>query len=236
MRLLGDGESLPDLFSRGGVQGHQRSTGRTALVLVAQSDLLATGHRHEDPAVIVFESAYDLGPRMRIDTHLPQQLAGSGVHRVGSGALVAEKCCVSLWLARELGDKNSRSSRRLGLVGPILASGACVQRIDLAVGAGHKYAAADYRRLSPGKGSVGEGEGPLQLQPWYLICAEAGSVSRLKAGIVESRRPSIPTSAFRSEWRLSVRACRRWSRLGAAFLAERFTGQILGDGAALCRA
>src|SRR5262245_18069572 len=195
MRLLGDGESLPNLFSRGRVQSHQGAAGRTALVLIAQSDLLASGHRHEDPAVIVFESAHDLGPRMRIDAHLPQQLAGSGVNRVGIGALVSEKCCVSLWLARELGDKNSRASRRLGFVRPILASAACVERIDLAVGARYKNTPAHHRRLSPGKGSVGESEGPFQLQAWYLICAQAGSVSRLKAGIVERRRPAIPTRA-----------------------------------------
>src|SRR5262249_45587931 len=99
MRLLGDRESLPDLFSRGCVQGHQRPAGRTALVFIAQSDLLATGHRHEDPAVVIFERAHDLGARMRIDAHLPQQLAGSGVHGVSISALVSEKCRVSLWLA-----------------------------------------------------------------------------------------------------------------------------------------
>src|SRR5262249_54730090 len=174
MRLLGDGESLPDLFSRGCVQGHQGAAGRTTLVLVAQSDLLATGHRHKDPAVVVFERAHDLCARMGIDADLPQQLAGSGIDGIGSGALVAEKCSISFGLAWELGDKNSGSSRRLSFVGPILASGACVKRIDLSVGAGHKNAPAYHRRLSPGKGSVGKGEGPFQLQPWYLICAEAG--------------------------------------------------------------
>src|SRR5262249_53748234 len=150
------------LFSSGCVQGYQGAAGRTALVLVAQSDLLASGHGHEDAAVVVFESAYDLGARMRIDAYLPQQLAGSGVHRVRISTLVSEECSVSLWLARELGDKNSRSSGRLGLVRPILASGACVERVDLAVGAGHKNPSAYDRRLPPGKGSVGEGEGPFQ--------------------------------------------------------------------------
>src|SRR5215831_4217911 len=136
MRFLSNGERLPNLLSCGRIQRYQGAARRATLILVAQSDFLASGHRHEDPAVVVFQRAHDLGARMRIDAHLPQKLAGSGIHGVGSGALVSEECCVSLWLTRELGDENSRSRWRLGFEGPVLASCIRVQGIDLPIGAG----------------------------------------------------------------------------------------------------
>ena len=194
VRLFGNRVGLPDLLARRGVQGHQGTAACAAFVRRAhRRTFFASSHGHEDTVAVDDGSTDDLGARMSVHMHLPEQCAGGGIHGIRIGALIAEEG----GLARHA---NGRADRRFGFERPVLTAGLRVERIDLAIGAGNEDAPTGNSRLAVRGERIGERERPFQLQLRDLRGGQPGGLPGLKAGVGKVGTPTIPGGTAEREF------------------------------------
>src|SRR5579864_2540271 len=118
--------------------------------------------------------------------------------------------------------RDGRAHGALRLEGPPDAPGIDVERLHLAAGAAYKQIAIEHRGLREGHDVAIEAVGPLQLEPPYLVEAQAGCGRWLEARIGGGRAPSVPFRfAAAGELHRAVGAIRlAWRRWRAAGRAQ----------------
>src|SRR5215471_12502839 len=124
---------------------------------------------------------------MLVEARLPHARAGHGIDCMDTSTLVAEEQRIGVLI-----DTDGRAHRGAGVVGPVCAAGGGIERVDIAVGAANKEASIHDRRLRCRSLSVGIAEGPLELQPRYLVGRQLCLLVRLEAMLVYIVTPAGP--------------------------------------------
>ena len=126
---------------------------------------------------------------------LPEQCTRGRIHRVGVGAHIPKKHRKLVGIGNG-GKTDCGSNQRFGFKHPAGASAFCVERVDLAIAAPHKYQTSDNCWLGQCARHAKEPERPFQLQQGHLVLRQSGHRGWLKPAVAKIRTPSIPARAI----------------------------------------
>src|SRR6202521_598980 len=130
---------------------------------------------------------------MRIGLHLPEQVAGSGVHGVDATALIAKKCgVVSRLLARKWPNSDSRAHGSFRLESPTETASAGVERKDLALLAADEYIPGNNGGLAESQGISFEAKSPFKFEARHISGGNPRHGSGLEAGVGQIGTPAVP--------------------------------------------
>ena len=121
--------------------------------------------------------------------------------------------------------RNSRARHRRRLVGPVLASGLRVERVDGSVSAAEKESAAGDDRLRRDHRRASESECPFQFESSDLLPVEARGLGGLKTAVGQVHAPPRPGCFAEGYGKLRGRAAARWMLRLHACAARQVTRQ-----------